>query len=133
IRATRPDGGVRVTHWHMPNVIQRPGFGGGSSLTWRLPIDDESCMSLAIAYTPRSAVRSRDAAGDRAPGGSSIGEVADRILRGEMITDEITSNFVGIQDWVAQVGQGAIAPRENDHLGRSDTLVILLRKLWERE
>ena len=34
---------------------------------------------------------------------------------------------------MAQIGQGVIAPRENDHLGRSDTLVILLRQLWERE
>lgn len=134
IRATRPDGGLRITHWHMPNIIQRPGFGGGSSLTWRLPIDDESCMSLGVAYTPKSAVRPRGGdGGGRAPGGPSIGQVADRILRGRMITDEITSNFVGIQDWVSQIGQGAIAPRENDHLGRSDTLVILLRQLWERE
>jgi 5,5'-dehydrodivanillate O-demethylase len=134
IKATRPDGGVRVTHWHMPNIIQRPGFGGGASLTWRLPIDDESCMSLAVSYAPKSAVRQRNGdGGSRRPAGEPIGVVADRILRGEMTTDEISSNFVAIQDWVSQIGQGAIAPRENDHLGRSDTLVILLRRLWERE
>jgi len=133
IRATRPDGGVRITHWHMPNLIQRPGFGGGSSLTWRLPIDDESCMSLAVSYTPKSAVRPRRGDVGQAMGGPSIGQVADRILRGRMTTDEITSNFVAIQDWVSQIGQGVIAHRENDHLGHSDTLVILLRKLWERD
>ena len=60
-------------------------------------------------------------------------ETSEKILRGEMLTEEITSNFVGIQDWVSQIGQGAVAPRENDHLGRSDLLVALLRKLWERE
>ena len=60
-------------------------------------------------------------------------KTAEKILRGEMLTDEITSNFVGIQDWVSQIGQDVIAHRENDHLGRSDALVLLLRKLWERE
>jgi 5,5'-dehydrodivanillate O-demethylase len=134
INATRPDGGVRVTHWHMPNIIQRPEAGGGASLTWRLPIDDESCMSFAVSYRPKSATPRRSAdGGTRTPDGEPIGVVAERILRGEMTTDEISSNFVGIQDWVAQVGQGTIAPRANDHLGRSDTLVILLRRLWERE
>ncbi len=140
IRAQRPSESVRITHWHMPNIIQRPGFGGGSSLTWRIPIDDYSCMSLGAAYTPRAYLEKRspngqrgNQNGERASRGESIGETATRILRGEMLTDEITSNFVGIQDWVSQVGQGAIASRENDHLGHSDTLVILLRKLWERE
>jgi 5,5'-dehydrodivanillate O-demethylase oxygenase subunit len=139
IRAKRPDEGVRVTHWHMPNIIQRPGVGGGASLTWRLPIDDYSCMSLGVAYTPRAYLEKRGANGQRNGNGRGadpsepIGQTAARILRGEMTTEEITSNFVGIQDWVAQIGQGVIAPRENDHLGRSDVLVLLLRKLWERE
>ena len=154
IRAQRPGDSVRVTHWHMPNIIQRPGTGGGSSLTWRLPIDDYSCMSLGVAYTPKAYLEQRAAErpangqtnGSRPPrdprgsGGLApssnrmpLRDTAERILRGEMLTDEIMSNFVGIQDWVAQIGQGAIAPRENDHLGRSDTLVLLLRHLWERE
>jgi 5,5'-dehydrodivanillate O-demethylase len=149
IRAVRPGDSVRVTHWHMPNIIQRPGTGGGSSLTWRMPIDDESCMSLGVAYVPKAYYEQRQAEGrgngraPREPGGSGgqsprsnqmpLRETAEKILRGEMITDEITSNFVGIQDWVSQIGQGAIAPRQNDHLGRSDLLVALLRKLWERE
>jgi 5,5'-dehydrodivanillate O-demethylase len=38
-----------------------------------------------------------------------------------------------MQDSVAQVGQGRIVNRDNDHLGRSDIGVILLRKLWRQE
>jgi hypothetical protein len=34
---------------------------------------------------------------------------------------------------IAQMGQGAIADRENDHLGKSDVGVILIRKLWREE
>ena len=41
--------------------------------------------------------------------------------------------IVGIQDDVAQLGQGAIADRENEYLGRSDAGIVLLRKLWLRE
>jgi 5,5'-dehydrodivanillate O-demethylase len=40
---------------------------------------------------------------------------------------------VNVQDYVAQVGQGAIADRTNERLGRSDKVVLLMRKLWLRE
>ena len=38
-----------------------------------------------------------------------------------------------LEDEIAQAGQGAIATRTNEHLGRSDRGVFLLRKIWERE
>ena len=38
-----------------------------------------------------------------------------------------------LEDEIAQTGQGAIAVRSNEHLGRSDRGVFLLRKIWERE
>jgi 5,5'-dehydrodivanillate O-demethylase len=41
--------------------------------------------------------------------------------------------IVGIQDDVAQLGQGAIADRVNERLGRSDVGVALLRNIWLRE
>ncbi|HEX6513283.1 MAG TPA: iron-sulfur containing oxygenase, partial [Chloroflexota bacterium] len=40
---------------------------------------------------------------------------------------------VNIQDVVAQVGQGQIPDRASERLGRSDVLLILLRKIWLRE
>ena len=43
------------------------------------------------------------------------------------------NNLFELQDYVAQVGQGAIAPRELDHLGASDVGVALMRKIWARE
>ncbi len=43
------------------------------------------------------------------------------------------SSITNIEDYTAQVGQGAIADRENERLGRSDVLVILLRQLLSRE
>ena len=38
-----------------------------------------------------------------------------------------------IEDIVAQAGQGTIADRVHERLGRTDVGVILMRKLWTRE
>ena len=47
---------------------------------------------------------------------------------------DLPSNLVAdVQDYVAQVGQGAIADRAHERLGRSDVGVILLRQIWARE
>ena len=47
--------------------------------------------------------------------------------------DSDRTDFVMVEDEIAQTGQGKIPDRVNEHLGRSDTGVILLRKIWERE
>jgi len=47
--------------------------------------------------------------------------------------DPDRTDFVMVEDEIAQTGQGRIPDRVNEHLGRSDTGVILLRKIWERE
>ena len=38
-----------------------------------------------------------------------------------------------VQDNVAMLGQGVQWDRKNEHLGREDAAVILMRKLWARE
>jgi len=58
------------------------------------------------------------------------------ILAGTLRLSDIDPNridFVMLEDEIAQTGQGAIAMRGNEHLGRSDRGVFLLRKIWERE
>jgi 5,5'-dehydrodivanillate O-demethylase len=57
------------------------------------------------------------------------------VLRGELRIADIEErlNVVNVQDYVAQCGQGAIADRHNERLGRSDAVLILMRKLWLRE
>jgi hypothetical protein len=61
---------------------------------------------------------------------------AERILAGELRladVDRAHVDLVRLQDDVAQVGQGRIADRERERLGRADTGVIAIRKLWLRE
>lgn len=38
-----------------------------------------------------------------------------------------------VEDYLTQVGQRPIAPRQHEQLGRIDQGVILLRKIWQRE
>jgi hypothetical protein len=42
-------------------------------------------------------------------------------------------HLFNVQDYVSQVGQGTIADRTRERLGRTDVSVIMLRKLWRRE
>jgi 5,5'-dehydrodivanillate O-demethylase oxygenase subunit len=54
-----------------------------------------------------------------------------QVLSGKSTFERITNPR--LQDTVICVGQGAIADRSVERLGRSDAAVILLRKIWERE
>jgi hypothetical protein len=70
----------------------------------------------------------------------------DAILAGNIHVDEVayperarhsiqltaTERF-WVQDHVAMMGQGTRWDRKNEHLGREDAAVILMRRLWERE
>lgn len=145
VHARRPNSQVRVTHFHMPNInlianSDTEGFAGRSlNLSWRIPIDDEHTISFAATHLPLTgqaaeAYRAERTA-RRGKAATLPGVYAEQILRGELTVDEVEerANIVNVEDYVAQVGQSAIAPRELDHLGHSDVLVILLRNLWERE
>ncbi|HEY3116576.1 MAG TPA: hypothetical protein VGK54_07540, partial [Chloroflexota bacterium] len=44
-----------------------------------------------------------------------------------------TTDAFNLQDYVSQVGQGVLADRDQEQLGRTDAGIVLLRKVWERE
>jgi 5,5'-dehydrodivanillate O-demethylase len=60
-----------------------------------------------------------------------FGRKTREVLSGKSTFDQITNPR--LQDTVMCVGQGAIADRSSERLGRSDAAVILLRKIWQRE
>jgi 5,5'-dehydrodivanillate O-demethylase len=66
---------------------------------------------------------------------SIIGKLGDAVLRGELRIEEIEDRtyIVQIQDYVSLLGQGTVADRSQERLGRSDSVVLLLRNLWARE
>ena len=63
----------------------------------------------------------------------SPADVAERVLRGEVRVQELKdrADVQLLQDDVAMVGQGRVADRTNERLGRSGVSVIVQRKIWE--
>jgi 5,5'-dehydrodivanillate O-demethylase len=125
-----PNGQTRVTIFEMPTLIRlkvfpRDGMDWRTLLTWKVPIDD-------VSYRSYSLNSSTSGSGD--PEDVRLGQ---EILAGRrrLREDDIGpyAKRVNLQDFVAQAGQGVIADRVHERLGRSDVLVIMFRKIWERE
>src|SRR5439155_7142378 len=149
-------GHIRMQHFHMPNINYRPPWaapsgddlpdtapdpeaGAAANLVWRVPVDDTSVASYLLDHLrPEDAERDADQRQSRQPdykGFKDLYDAAEAVLRGEVAIEDLRgmTNMTNVEDYVSQVGQGPIADRGDERLGRSDVLVILLRKLWERE
>src|SRR4029078_2267098 len=105
-------------------------------LFWRVPVDDENCTSYLVGIMNAPA-------GDGArrlveTPGVTPNEMSEDVLHGKLSVEQVPSTYTQrdmfwVEDYVAQVGQGAIEDRSIEHLGRRDQGVLALRKVWERE
>jgi 5,5'-dehydrodivanillate O-demethylase len=109
-------------------------------LAWWTPIDDFSHTQFTVAAVRMPSDKAKEYLERRearlAKRTRSSVELGERILRGEIYLDEIdpeTTDYVRLQDHVAQIGQGRIPDHEADVLGQGDVGVALIRKLWARE
>ena len=136
--ATRPDGSKLFTHAFMPNVMLREVVTqqDRSQLTvhaaWRVPIDDVSTLSLFIdrVANPDKSMH------EKLKTMIDPNELAAKIMSCEMTlddVDELHPLLPVIQDTVCMAGQGVVADRKAENLGRSDRAIGLLRRLWLRE
>jgi 5,5'-dehydrodivanillate O-demethylase len=149
-----PEEPVSYLHFHMPNVNQiRAKLGRGNveknaapvwsdRLFFRVPMDDEHCVSFGVilVHVSGEAARSyRERAREEETGRVVLlNNPGDAILAGKMRIEDFNKNhpiwdLFWVEDYVVQVGQGAIADRSAEQLGHMDSGVILLRKIWERE
>jgi 5,5'-dehydrodivanillate O-demethylase oxygenase subunit len=106
--------------WTIGRVCLWPnGFFLGDHFEWRVPIDDEHTLSIAWMF-------------DRVPNEQEP-FVQEHIpawrspIKDPKSGSWITSHVMN-QDFIAWVGQGTIADRTKEHLGRSDRGVVMLRK-----
>ena len=144
----RSNGVVRVTCLLMPNslLLRIPPEDPAETdwrdlLAWRVPIDDVSHRGYLVQFvhvTGDDARHYQEAAAARRAAVAALPPavgIAEAVLAGDMRTADMPDRLdvVGIQDYVAQAGQGAIADREHERLGREDVAILLLRKLWARE
>jgi 5,5'-dehydrodivanillate O-demethylase len=102
----------RVCLW--PNCL----FTGGH-FEWRVPVDDSTTLSVGWFF-------------DRVPEEMEPFKQAEipwwyGPIRDEQTGRWLTSHIMN-QDFVAWVGQGALADRTQEHLGESDRGIILMRR-----
>lgn len=110
-------------------------------MAWRVPIDDSHHISYLVNYvqvTGEKAERYRQRMAERKAKLAALEPghlIAQRVLSGELEVKDILSrpDYLEIQDHIAQCSQGIIADRNKERLGRTDVLIILMRKIWERE
>jgi 5,5'-dehydrodivanillate O-demethylase len=142
-----PSGKQFRSQFGMPNVFHHTNFprvpelvSHSEFLTFWVPIDDESHYQFSV-----SVVRLKGDVADRyvelrdqmlAKRDLSHQDLAEFVLAGELRLADIDlerTDAVRLQDDVVQVGQGRVADRHHERLGRSDRGVIMIRKLWLRE
>lgn len=142
----RPGWETRMTHFLMPNgnqdkrdPLKRSAKEWTEALQWVVPVDDDHHLRFEI--------RREYAVGEEVPpllknaeiwfeNRVRVCEVGDAILQGKMRLDEVkdpTRNIVQIQDYLAMMGQGSLFDSIPEHLGRSDKVLDMRKKLWEME
>jgi 5,5'-dehydrodivanillate O-demethylase len=139
----------RVSLHYMPNctrVIVPPmagfdGVGGWKELYLNFtPIDDETCQWFIIYHvrvTGEDAqiyLAKREEYWQKLAAAGPAQDLAQEVMAGRLRFADIRHpDLVRVQDVAVQAGQGRIADRDSEHLGRSDTAIILWRKLLARE
>jgi 5,5'-dehydrodivanillate O-demethylase len=139
--ATRGEGNVRVSDWTFPNNnhISIPGMEAGDAWIdvghWNVPVDDEHTYRMNIWSTPSQspAVDERITAYFRQAGAYDPSQHHDElIVEGRYPADHLF-DLTSAQDYVAQRGQGVMADREHEVLGRSDAGIAFLRRVFTHE
>jgi 5,5'-dehydrodivanillate O-demethylase len=147
--ASFAQGWKNVFHLFMPNAYAfrnpspEPKCRWEDRMQWDVPLNDEQSLEFRLRRLPltgdgASKYRERREALLAEPK-TSVAHMGQAVLSGKIRFQDLDSYFkdkislVHAQDYVAQVGQGALPDRRLEHLGRSDTGVILFRKIWERE
>lgn len=147
--ATFKEGWRNVFQFFMPNIYAfrnpspEPECAWEDRMQWDVPLDDEHSLEFRLRRLPLTGsaadqYRARCEARAAEPK-VSVAQMGEAVLSGKVSFQDLDHFFkdkislVHTQDYVAQVGQGSRAERRREHLGLSDTGVILFRRIWERE
>lgn len=141
-----PDGKDLTFFFGMPNInfingqVVDPVIKRADVMVFKVPVDDENHIHYELRAIPLVGDRGRTWVDERremrAQAERDRPAIVRAILAGELglsDVDPMRVDFVMLEDEIAQAGQGTIADRGAEHLGRSDRGVFLLRKIWQRE
>ena len=139
--ATRGPGNVRVSDWTFPNSnhIRVPGPTLDDpwidTISFKVPVDDQSHLRFSVYAVPRVDPETDRRLQEhlREHGSYDASQHHHELLVEERYPEESLAQLTPAQDYVAQVGQGTIADREHEILGRSDAGIALMRRIFLRE
>lgn len=131
---------VRVSDWTFPNYNHVPVPGltksdpWGWTGRWMVPVDDDHTARFAIAAVPSTAAEAdrRITAYFEGCRDYNSADHHDDLFAGRYPVDPLV-RLTSAQDYVTLMGQGTVADRANEYLGRSDAGVALLRSILWRE
>ena len=146
---TRKFGKVRQTLHYAPNVTRvivpplagMDGIGGWPEIYFSFtPIDDENHLWLITSHVEATGEAAEIYQAKRAEYNQKVAaappvmQVVRDIWSGKQrYADVVHPDLAIVQDIAVQAGQGRIEDRDNERLGRSDTGIILWRKILARE
>jgi 5,5'-dehydrodivanillate O-demethylase len=141
-----PDGKDLTFFFGMPNInfingqVVDPVIKRADVIVFKVPVDDDRHIHFEVRAIALAGEQGRAWIEERrrwrAKAERDRPEIVRAILAGKLRLGDVDPeriDFVMLEDEVAQAGQGLIADRAGEHLGRSDRGVLLLRKIWERE
>jgi 5,5'-dehydrodivanillate O-demethylase oxygenase subunit len=139
--ATRGQNNVRVSDWTFPNNnhISQPGVSNDDPwldlAAWMIPVDDTHTKRISVWTVPSSTPESDRRISEyfQRTAGYNPAQHHDDLIRKRLFPDDVFLPLTSAQDYVAQMGQGDVADRAHEWLGRSDAGVVLLRRLFWRE
>ncbi len=139
--ATRSKNNVRVSDWTFPNAnhIIVPGLEKTDPWIdvghWVVPNDDETTTRFVAYGIPSggAAADQRIAEYFAAYGDYNPADHHEALFKENRYPEDPLIQLTSAQDYVAAMGQGRIADRSDEWLGRSDAGIALLRKIFLRE
>ncbi|MSP39778.1 MAG: aromatic ring-hydroxylating dioxygenase subunit alpha [Deltaproteobacteria bacterium] len=147
--ATRAANNVRISEFNWPNCnhIVTPTqfkpqgetklFPWTDLFNWFVPVDDGHTALFSVRSSPiRGDVAQESQAWLFSRDKYNPAEYDEELFKGVMPDNDAGqagNALVNAQDYIVQVGQGAIVDRSQERLGKSDAGVILLRKIFHRE
>jgi len=143
---TRADGKYRTQQFGMPNAYNLTALptdadiGWQESLFWWVPVDDLHHIQFSIHRVPVTGAAAERVHQRRQARRKTIDTDHNRVsldmLAGRLGVEDLDTervDMIRLQDDIAQIGQGRIADRTAERLGRGDVGVIMIRRLWTRE
>jgi 5,5'-dehydrodivanillate O-demethylase len=138
--AEHRSGRLGIQSFGMPNKQHLVNtFFDSDGITWKVPIDDEHVFHIGFsAYRGSDARRKYEEERARRARKPQLDPMvlAKEIVSGRLRLEDVdpdTTVMVSLEDNIVLLGQGTIVDRAQEHLGRSDVPIFLLRKIWERE